>query len=307
MNLIGLAILIKCPQLDIETIKSSNIEQSKEKLSSNIKYSRLFQSDREYDEANTYHYKIKLKSTRIIAKLLFPLKNDDSNNDTAQSSFNNEILEDFNSNNNIINRQHQIVCNIIKESLLPILNEKMVFRILGFEGLGSSLSLLALNKITELLREFPNVHIIFKSFDLEKQQQQQQIIKPSNYDFVIMSNVLHFTSDIKVVLDQILKPNGQILSVEPINKSILFDNIFGVFNQWLYFKRFFESLLLDCNFINSKFIISSFYITQTQKPSISNLNSTTTTIIFGENEFSFIKNFNNENSKVITISSIHTC
>ncbi|KAN0047768.1 hypothetical protein ACTA71_002154 [Dictyostelium dimigraforme] len=31
---------------------------------------------------------------------------------TLQSLFNNEILEDFNSNNNIINHQHQIVCNI---------------------------------------------------------------------------------------------------------------------------------------------------------------------------------------------------
>ncbi|KAN0035788.1 hypothetical protein ACTA71_005079 [Dictyostelium dimigraforme] len=69
-----------------------------------------------------------------------------------------------------------------------------------------------------------------------------------------------------------------------------------------------NQLLLDCSFINNKFIISSFYITQTQKPSISNLNSTTTTTtdattkIYGE--FSFIKNFNNENSKVITISGI---
>ncbi|KAN0055228.1 hypothetical protein ACTA71_008331 [Dictyostelium dimigraforme] len=175
-------IIKRCPQLDIETIKSLNIEQLKEKFSSNIKYSRLFQSvfetiqsmgindnvndkNREYNETNTYHYKIILKSTRIIAKLLFPLENDvsnHSNDDTAQSLFNNEILEDFNSNNNIINHQHQIVCNIIKESLLPILNEKMVFRILGFGGFGgfgSSLSLLVLNKINELLQEFPNSEI----------------------------------------------------------------------------------------------------------------------------------------------------
>ncbi|KAN0055237.1 hypothetical protein ACTA71_008340 [Dictyostelium dimigraforme] len=83
-------------------------------------------------------------------------------------------------------------------------------------------------------------------------------------------------------------------------------SIYGI----LYTVDSLNQLLLDCNFII--FIsnqLSSFYITQTQKPSISNLNSITTTtdtttIIYGDNEFSFIKNFNNKGGKGITISSI---
>ncbi|KAM9958419.1 hypothetical protein ACTFIW_001284 [Dictyostelium discoideum] len=364
-------IIKRCPQLNIETIKSMNIEQLKENYnSSNINYSKLFKSvfetiqsiginneeNSEFNETNIQHYKILLKSTRIIAKLLFPLKDDDLNNDTAQSLFENGILDEFNSN--YFNNKNQVISNIIKESLLPILNEKIVFRIFGFGGFGSSLSSVVLNKINELLQEFPNseidiefthadispssslstpnskpnfpqinekVHIIYKSLDLEKQLSSEQMIKPSYYDFVIMSNVLHFTKDVKSVLDQIhqiLKPNGQILLVEPIDKSILLDNIFGIFDQWwgstdlnitrndcYISKDTLNNLLLDCNFINSKVLISTkeisnFYIIQTQKPSISNLNTNSTTndtvIIYGD-EFKFISS---DSNKVIKISNI---
>ncbi|KAN0009419.1 hypothetical protein ACTFIU_006709 [Dictyostelium citrinum] len=365
-------IIKRCPQLTIETIKSMNIEQLKEGFSSNIKYSRLFQSvfetiqsnginneyNSEFNETNIEHYKILLKSTRIIAKLLFPLDGDDLNNDSVQSLFDNGLLEDFNSNYQPLHINNQVVSNIIKESLLSILNEKMVFRIFGFGGFGSSLSSIVLNKINELLQEFPNseidiefthgdisssssassfskpnlpyinekVHIIYKSLDIEKQLPSEEKIKPSYYDFVIMSNVSHFTKEVKVVLDQIhriLKPNGQIIIVEPNNKSILFDSIFGVFDQWWSFtdsnirnndcclpRDSWNQLLLDCNFINTKVImsneLSNFYIIQTQKPSISNLNknSTTTTdtiVIYGDNEFSFSNN--SYSNKVITISN----
>ncbi|KAM9951995.1 hypothetical protein ACTFIT_002682 [Dictyostelium discoideum] len=362
-------IVKRCPQLNIEIIKSMDIIQLLEKYLNDDKHSKLFKSIFEtlkdsvidvnnvddhqhyYNENNIEHYEILLKSTKIVAKLLFPLIDDDPSNDTPQSLFDNGMLDNFYSNYHILKIHNQVIANIISESILPNLNEKMVFRILEFGGGVASLSLIVLNKINELLIEFPNseidieytwsdispsfipdakskfshinqnIHIIYKPLNLEKQLITEQMLKPSYYDFVIMSNVLHVVKQLKPPINQIyeiLKPNGQLVFVEPIYKSILLDNIFGVFDQWWCFtdltirkdrccmpKESWNNLLLDCSFNEVKVIMSieipSFYVIHTQKPSIySNLNNIETItqinddnnnniIIYGDNELSLFK------------------
>ncbi|KAK5575062.1 hypothetical protein RB653_010317 [Dictyostelium firmibasis] len=374
-------IIKRCPQFDIETIKSMNINQLKQRylhhLNNDDKYSKLFQFVIEtivsygindyqndcinFNESNIENYEILLKSTSIIAKLLFPLKEDSKNSiDEPHSLFDNGMLENFYSSHHIL-YHNEVIGNIIYDSLLPIVNEKMVFRILEFGGGVGSLSLVVLNKINELLGKFPNseidieytwsdisasfiadvkskfshinkkVHIIYKSLDLEKplihkQQQQQQMLKPSYYDFVIMSNILHCVKEIIPVLNQIyeiLKPNGQMVFLEPIYKSVIFDSIFGVFDQWWSFTDLdirkdrccmpiesWNQLLLNCQFIDNKIIMSnetpSFYVIQTQKPSFSNLkvfnliDSSVDSIIIYGNDDSELFNHSLKERKAIT-------
>ncbi|KAM9975122.1 hypothetical protein ACTFIW_008600 [Dictyostelium discoideum] len=206
------------------------------------------------------------KTTKIIAKLLFPLNDDDSFTDTPQSLFENAFLDDFYKNSRVVQPLNNFLSEIIIETLKPILNQPIVFRILEAGGGTGSLSLLILEKICKLLNENPNsiidieftwsdvsssfsaeikekfspftthknFNIIHRVLDLEKPLFEQDL-KPSYYDLVVMSNVMHVVRKLKPTLDEIhniLIPNGQLLFIEPPYKSIYYDSIMGCFSQW---------------------------------------------------------------------------
>ncbi|KAK5578917.1 hypothetical protein RB653_008592 [Dictyostelium firmibasis] len=330
------------------------IEEMKNKYCTNIKFERLFtfviETIKQYDglngnlnswsEDNIDIYKTLIKSTRVISKLLFPLEGEDLTIDTPQSLFENNLLDDFYNKNGNTVVQNQLVGEIIKQSIKPLVNEKMVFRILEFGGGVGSLSVITLNKINELLEEFPNyeidieytwtdistsfipdakkllsyikgINIIFRSLDLEEPLVEKQLLKPSYYDFVIMSNVLHVIKEVKFGIDEIYKvlsPNGQLLFIETPYRMLICDSIFGAFDQWWGFtdtdirvdrccmkqKTWFE-LLSQSNYqdiIMSDDIRDCCFVIQAKKPSISSSeyklklgdDNDENIIVFGEND-----------------------
>ncbi|KAM9988250.1 hypothetical protein ACTFIZ_003606 [Dictyostelium cf. discoideum] len=338
-------------------------EEIKIKYCTNPKFERLFtfviETIKQYDgihgnlnnwnEGNIDIYKALIKSTRIISKLLFPLQGEDTTIDTPQSLFENNILDDFyNSNGNTV-IQNQLVGEIVTQSIKPLINEKIVFRILEFGGGVGSLSIVTLNKINQLLEQYPNfeidieytwtdispsfipdakkllsnikgVTIIFRSLDLEEPLIEKQLLKPSYYDFVIMSNVLHVIKEIKFGIDEIYKvlsPNGQLLFIETPYRMLICDSIFGVFDQWWGFtdteirvdrccmkQKTWYKLLSESNFqdiIMSDDIKDCCFVIQAKKPSISsleyklNINSLENDkiIVFGEND-TFMKCLENK-------------
>ncbi|KAN0038912.1 hypothetical protein ACTA71_001104 [Dictyostelium dimigraforme] len=240
----------------------------------------------------------------------------------------------------------------------------MVFRILEFGGGVGSLSIITLNKIQELLEQFPNyeidieytwtdispsfipdakkllshikgVNIIYRSLDLEEPLIEKQLLKPSYYDFVIMSNVLHVIKEIKFGIDEIYKvlsPNGQLLFIEIPYRMLICDSIFGVFDQWWGFtdtnirvdrccmkqKTWFE-LLSRSNYkdiIMSDDIKDCCFVIQAKKPSITspeyklNLPSEpiedSSIIVFGNND-KFMKCLRNKsNQQKLKIHRIET-
>ncbi|KAN0024644.1 hypothetical protein ACTFIV_009053 [Dictyostelium citrinum] len=343
------------------------LEQIKTKHCTNLKFERLFtfviETIKQYDgvngnlndwnEGNIDIYKTLIKSTRIIAKLLFPLEGEDTTIDSPQSLFENNLLDDFyNSNGNTV-VQNQLVGEIIKQSIKPLVNEKVVFRILEFGGGVGSLSIVTLNKINELLLQYPNfevdieytwtdispsfipdakkllshikgVNIIYRSLDLEESLVEKQLLKPSYYDFVIMSNVLHVIKEVRFGIDEIYKvlsPNGQLLFIETPYRMLICDSIFGAFDQWWGFtdtdirvdrccmkqKTWFQ-LLSQSNYqdiIMSDDIKDCCFVIQAKKPSISSPdykkklnvgNEYDKIIVFGEND-TFMKCLDGKSNK----------
>ncbi|KAN0018784.1 hypothetical protein ACTFIU_008717 [Dictyostelium citrinum] len=293
----------RCSTINKTIVDSMNVDQLLELYCKDKKNFRLFkftfETIKNYNGTNGYYhdrwnesnieiyYNILLKSTRIIANLLFPNikdNSDSSNNsnnnnnnnsnsisediDTPQSLFQDDLMDKFYTDYKFALINNQLIGEIVKESLKPMVNEKMVFRILEFGGGVSSLSIEVLNKINKLLEENPSfeisieytwsdistsfipdaknklshinkrVSIVYRSLDLESLLVEKQGLKPSYYDYVIMSNVLHVVKDLKYSLNQIqtvLKPNGHILFMEPPYKSVIHDSFFGVFDQWWAF------------------------------------------------------------------------
>ncbi|EGC36367.1 hypothetical protein DICPUDRAFT_87448 [Dictyostelium purpureum] len=203
------------------------------------------------------------KTTRVMAKLLFPVENDDPNIDTPQSLFEDGLLDHIYNKSDSLTTLSNVFCDIVSESIKPIINEPIVFRIIEFGGGVGSLSHLVLNKINKLLNDKPTsnidieytwsdisasfftdikeklskikaVNIIYRTLDLDKSLKDQDL-KASYYDMVIMSNVLHVVKQLRFSLNEIyniLTPNGQIVFIEPPYKSLYLDSIFGVFTQW---------------------------------------------------------------------------
>ncbi|KAM9969057.1 hypothetical protein ACTFIW_000140 [Dictyostelium discoideum] len=231
------------------------------------KYSNIPNHDNNHSNIKSKHEELYIRTTKIMAKQLFPLKDDDSITDTPQSLFESGYLDDFYKNSRVVQPLNCLLSEIIVETLKPILNEPIVFRILEAGGGTGSLSLLILEKICKLLNdngttsiiniEFTwsdisasffaeikekfssftnhnNLNIIYRVLDLEKPLLDQDL-KSSYYDFVVMSNVLHVVKKLKPTLNEIhniLTPNGQLLFIEPPYKSFYYDSIFGCFSQW---------------------------------------------------------------------------
>ncbi|KAM9970773.1 hypothetical protein ACTFIR_002637 [Dictyostelium discoideum] len=231
------------------------------------KYGNIVNHDNNHSNIKSKNKELYIRTTKIMAKQLFPLKDDDSITDTPQSLFESGYLEEFYKNSRVVQPLNSLLSEIIVETLKPILNEPIVFRILEAGGGTGSLSLLILEKICKLLNdnsttsiiniEFTwsdisasffseikekfssftnrnNLNIIYRVLDLEKPLLDQDL-KASYYDFVVMSNVMHVVKKLKPTLNEIhkiLTTNGQLVFIEPPYKSFYYDSIFGCFSQW---------------------------------------------------------------------------
>ncbi|EGC34314.1 hypothetical protein DICPUDRAFT_153476 [Dictyostelium purpureum] len=219
---------------------------------------------KEFPDGNNDKYiKLLEKTSQVMAKQIFPLEKDDPNIDNPQSLFEDGLLDQFYQKSNVIKSVNNFLSDIVSESIKPIINEPIVFRILEFGGGVGSLSILVLNKINKLLNDNPTsnidieytwsdisasffsdikeklskikgVNIIYRTLDLDKSLKDQDL-KELYYDMIIMSNVLHVVKQLRFSLNEIhniLTPNGQIIFIEPPYKSIYSDSVFGVFPQW---------------------------------------------------------------------------
>ncbi|EAL62086.1 hypothetical protein DDB_G0290703 [Dictyostelium discoideum AX4] len=271
----------RCPSINLESLTTLEYNQFKQLYYNSLvnenlfkfifenlkRYSNILNHDNNQSNIKPKIEKIFIRTTKIMAKQLFPLKDDDSITDTPQSLFESGFLDDFYKNSRVVQPLNNLLSEIIVETLKPILNEPIVFRILEAGGGTGSLSLLILEKICKLLNdnsttsiiniEFTwsdvsasffaeikekfssftnhnNLNIIYRVLDLEKPLLDQDL-KASYYDFVVMSNVMHVVKKLKPTLNEIhniLTPNGQLLYIEPPYKSFYFDSIFGCFSQW---------------------------------------------------------------------------
>ncbi|EGC29819.1 hypothetical protein DICPUDRAFT_158551 [Dictyostelium purpureum] len=269
----------RCPDINNETLSTIDYNQFKqlyyrESINENF-FIFIFENLKKYNELGNIkqinlfnkqlnkNEKLFEKTTKIMAKQIFPLENDDEYTDTAQSLFNGGFLEDFYKTSKVVQPLNNLLSEIILETIKPIVNEPIVFRILEFGGGVGSLSILVLEKINKLLIDNPSsnidieftwsdisasfftdikekfsnikgINIIYRVLDLEKHLIDQEL-RQSYYDMVIMSNVLHVVKQLKFSLNEIhniLTPNGQLIYIEPPYKSIIYDSIFGVFSQW---------------------------------------------------------------------------
>eukprot|EP01132_Coremiostelium_polycephalum_P001536 gene1536-1933_t len=84
------------------------------------------------------------------------------------------------------------------------------------------------------------INMIYRVIDISSDLNNQNV-NSGYYDFIVMLNVLHVTTDINLSLMNIFKsliPGGQLLCVEP-NKNVVLQNFFfGVLDQWWGFKDF---------------------------------------------------------------------
>ncbi|KAM9971202.1 hypothetical protein ACTFIW_011178 [Dictyostelium discoideum] len=353
-------IINRCPQINIDIIKSLSIDEIISNFSK-TKHERLFKyvfetikengilnGLEERDDTYFEFNEVLVKSSRVISKLLFPLENDNDNEDTPQLLFQNGLMDKVYKCSYLKNK-NQMIAHIIKHSIKEIINNNIIIRILEFGGGTASLSVEVIGEIVTLLQENPNyqveieytwsdispafiatvknkinkiikgagitngLNVIYHPLTIDESLVELQSIKPSYYDFVIMSNVLHVVKDIKKAVEQmyqLLSPNGQLLFVEPPYKSIICDSLFGSFDQWWAFtdtdirkdhcclsQDSWYQLLKCSNFesiemsTESKFMGS---VIQAQKPSFTSLINQQpkydNIIIFGNNCPNFIDN-----------------
>ncbi|KAM9992447.1 hypothetical protein ACTFIY_009897 [Dictyostelium cf. discoideum] len=183
--------------------------------------------------------------------------------------------------NDFIIIQNQIISYTIKEIIKPILNEKILFRILDFQGeINSTTTTIILEKINSLFEKFPNfeieieytinnknsnkslpikfdkifknlnlnnICIVYKDFKVQEDQFNLNENYESYYDFIIISNLIFYENNLKSLLKQInqlLTPNGHLLLIE--------------FKSKISFKKnYLEKLLLKCNFCNDFILFSN--------------------------------------------------
>ncbi|KAM9996940.1 hypothetical protein ACTFIZ_001878 [Dictyostelium cf. discoideum] len=368
-------IIKRCPEININKINSHSVNEIISSFSKISKHERLFRfvfetikengilnSFEEKDDTYFEFNEILVKSSRIISKLLFPLENDNDNEDLPQSLFQNGLMDKI-YKCIYLKKKNQMISHVIKHSIKEIINNNIIIRILEFGGGTASLSVEVIEEIVTLLQENPNyqveieytwsdispafipdaknkinkiindagitngLNVIYRPLTIDEPLIGNQSIKPSYYDFVIMSNVLHVVKDIKQAVQQmyqLLTPNGQLLFLEPPYKSILNDSIVGSFEQWWSFtdtdvrkdrcgmsQQSWYQLLNNSNFkeiVMSNECIFVGIVIHAQKPPISFLNyqpKHDNIIIYGSNS-SFVENIKlNSNSKsLIQIETI---
>ncbi|EGC32701.1 hypothetical protein DICPUDRAFT_56925 [Dictyostelium purpureum] len=285
-----------------EVLKKYNTLDTKEQINQ-LTYS---------DDKNVRIFEI---ATKVMSKQIFPLEDDDPNTDNAQSLFEDGLLDNFYKNLKPISRLNDLLGYFVAEPIKATINEPIVFRIIEFGGGVGSLTILVLDRINQLLNDNPSsnidieftwsdisasffsdikeklsnikgVNIIYRVLDLDKPLKEQDL-RPSYYDMVIMSYVLHVSKQIKFSLNEIyniITPNGQLLFVEAPFKSLFIDSLFGVFPQWWPSKEDIEirndrnclkqeswfKILNECNFKDTTMYGNdkSIFLIQTRKPNI---------------------------------------
>ncbi|KAN0047411.1 hypothetical protein ACTA71_001793 [Dictyostelium dimigraforme] len=171
--------------------------------------------------------------------------------------------------------QHQLILDIISKSITPIVNEKIVFRILEIGCGVGELTKLINDKLESILNDNPSNNIdiefvysdhtdskvflikerlfsskkscFFKIIDLNKQLKDQSF-NPSYYDLIILSNTTNQIKDIKTsisFINEILSPNGHLLILDAsfIQTSIDEDYHLENYKQWLSFNYLNSSLM----------------------------------------------------------------
>ncbi|KAM9971508.1 hypothetical protein ACTFIW_011487 [Dictyostelium discoideum] len=248
----------------------------------NSKYSRLLNfvfetlkesiddlEETKFDFTDSSEQLLFSKSSKIISKLLFPMTHDDDENqDTPQSLLDSGLIDNLFSKLNF-DIYSLSIANKITESIKPLLEERIVFRImiidskftlsenliksmdqlinqnsnilieLTISDTFSSFTIESKKKLPDLITNTNNINLLFQTLNFESSFQSQSF-KPSYYDIITLSNVLHVTNDIQFSIEQInglLKSNGDLLFIE-IPKSIIYDIIFGSFEQWWSFTDF---------------------------------------------------------------------
>ncbi|KAK5574557.1 hypothetical protein RB653_009810 [Dictyostelium firmibasis] len=232
----------------------------------------------QYDQSYFEFFDVLLKTTRVIPKLLFPtttsIENENENEDTPQSLFENGTMDRVYSCT-YIKKKNQLIAQIIKKTIKELIDKNVVLRIIEFGGGVCSLTIEVIHEIVSILKDNPNhqieieytwsdvspafipeakkrikkiinesgikntsLDIIYSSLSIEENFVEKKLLKPSFYDFIIMSNVLHVAKDLRMAVEnliQILTPNGHLVIVEPPYKSTLNDTIVGSFEQWWTF------------------------------------------------------------------------
>ncbi|KAN0047421.1 hypothetical protein ACTA71_001803 [Dictyostelium dimigraforme] len=171
--------------------------------------------------------------------------------------------------------QHQLILDIISKSITPIVNEKIVFRILEIGCGVGELTKLINDKLESILNDNPSNNIdiefvysdytdskvllikerlfsskkscFFKIIDLNKQLKDQSF-NPSYYDLIILSNTTNQIKDIKTsisFINEILSPNGHLLILDTgfIQTSTDEDYFVENYKQWLSFNYLNSSLM----------------------------------------------------------------
>ncbi|KAN0039761.1 hypothetical protein ACTA71_006997 [Dictyostelium dimigraforme] len=332
-------IINRCPEININKINSSSSSSSSSSSINEIissyskisKHERLFKfvfetikengildNDSLEDKENFFleFNQVIINSSRVIAKLLFPLENDE------HLPLQSLITDTY---NRYLKGKNLMIAQVIKHSIKRVINENIIIRILEFGGGVSLLSVQVINEIVALLKENPNhqveieytwsdgspelipdaknkinkiindnggigigLNVIYRQLTIDESLiEQNQSIKPSYYDFVIMSNVLYSVQNTKQAVEQmyqLLKSNGQLVFLEPSYRSIYVPIISSIFEQWWSFddseirndrygmtKENWYELLNGSNFkdiVMSDENILFGYVIQAQKPPI---------------------------------------
>ncbi|KAN0014700.1 hypothetical protein ACTFIU_001018 [Dictyostelium citrinum] len=188
------------------------------------------------------------------------------------------VIDNIVSNKGISNLniyQHQLILDIISKSITPIVNEKIVFRILEIGCGVGELTKLINDQLESILNDNPSYNIdiefifsdytdskvflikerlfnskkscFFKTIDLNKQLQEQSF-SPSYYDLIILSNTSNQIKDIKTsisFINEILSPNGHLLILDTnfIQTSTDEDYYLENYKQWVSFNYLNSSLM----------------------------------------------------------------
>ncbi|KAM9993122.1 hypothetical protein ACTFIZ_011080 [Dictyostelium cf. discoideum] len=158
-----------------------------------------------------------------------------------------------------------ILCDTVKKMIYPLINEKIIFKIVEFGGGSCGLTVLFLKTLNDMLEEnpnhqikihycysdissafipdavnqlkiFKNINISYKVYDLDKSLIKQGL-NQSSVDMVIMQFVLHAVKDIEYSIDQIigckiLNPKVILIFEEVSKDDQIIGSFFANFPQW---------------------------------------------------------------------------
>ncbi|KAM9977856.1 hypothetical protein ACTFIR_011732 [Dictyostelium discoideum] len=195
-----------------------------------------------------------------------------------------------------------LIPNVVLETIKPLINEQMEFRILELGGNNLSKSTLFLNSINSLLEENSKyeidieytwsdnnssilkdakselskvdkgyLSILYRSLglDVDNSLLEKQKLNPSYYDLIIISNISNLTKDIKYSLNeiyQILTPNGILIINEQQSNNENNEINEDSWKNLLINCNFNSDIMMKCSSVSDSDIKS--IIIQAQKPSL---------------------------------------